>query len=948
MFSATKSLSQLQKNRYIFQSLKQQQSNITSYNSFSSNNQKKNINNNSNTNNNSNHNNYNNHKSIFNYNQLFSSTSSSTSLIKDSKLNSLIHRVNYSKSSKPPKDEKEINENEEDKEKQFNDDDTIDSLSKEISLIDKSSNKKRDWPLNDEVLVFSIQSIPFSGAKGSLLLNQRFIDNMIPNIAGRTFIGLFLQKDGNKRDDPNSIDEIPRVGVLAHVSMTPVGHHYFEALKRIRIKRFITNTPPFCVEIEPYEPIETEDPKDPKIVATVEKITNLLERFDKQYPDAYRHNSLFFKQQREMDNPEIFISAATILYGLNYPAYCQEILETPSIVDRLEKIYQLLLQEEKLLKVQQEISVSIEEKKSNEQKKLLLNEQLKKIKSELGVELDEKEKTIQKFRDKLSKLNVPEAQKKVIEDEITKISTIEPSSVEFNMSRNYLEWLTSLPWGIFSQEFFDLTHSKQVLDCDHYGLNEIKQRILEFISVGHLKGTVQGKILCFIGPPGTGKTTIAKSIAKCLKREFYRFSVGGVNDEGEIKGHRRTYVGSMPGKLLQALKMTQTSNPVILIDEIDKMGKKYHSGDPSSALLEVLDSDLNSTFVDHFLDVPYDLSRVLFICTANSNNIPPALFDRMEIIPLAGYVEEEQYEIVKSFIIPKTLIESGLKVDQISISDSVIQSLVRFYTREVGIRELERMVEKIMRKTALMLVSGEAERVVVDQDNVHSFLGIPQYTSGRYYEHTPVGVVNGLAYTPKGGHSFYIETIAEEGKPVSGTPPRLRTTGKLGEVMLESSSIAYTFAKNFLYFIDPNNNFFETHNLHMHFPEGAIPKEGPSAGIAIVTSLLSLALNEPALNNLGMTGEVTITGKVLPIGGVKEKTIGAKRSSLKTIIFPATNRVHFEELASYVKEGIDVQYASDYKDVFVLAFPNKKDLLENAIQGLKENNNKQQQQQIQN
>ncbi|EGC37209.1 hypothetical protein DICPUDRAFT_30635 [Dictyostelium purpureum] len=857
----------------------------------------------------------NNNKNIFNLNSFQNNNKSKICLFNEN--NGLKQqKLNYCKKNK-------------------SNEDNVESLSAELFKFENKSNQRKDWPINNEVLIYPTTLFCFKGATGNLNLMNVYISKLIPNSGGKSFIGVFYAKNQPINQPFNGLGE-KSVGALAQITYN--GRNYeFETTKRIRIKELhpVQNpNDPQVATIEPFD-CDPEEYNDPRVKETVEKINQLVLKIQELYPDIYKGRQVIdFKTQIQTnEDPELYFTSIINYYGLNDPDEFQEILETRSIIKRLEKLYDLIVKEEKSFKKQQEISEESGETASAAQKRIFLLEQLKKTKQLLGHEADEKERAIEKYNSKLASLvHIPEANKKVIQEEISKFSTIDPLSAEYSLSKNYLEWLLNLPWGVFTPEFFDLKYSKDVLDSDHYGLNDIKQRILEFISIGHLKGSVQGKIICFIGPPGTGKTSIAKSIAKCLKKEFYRFSVGGLVDESEIKGHRRTYIGAMPGKIIQAMKLTQTSNPVILIDEIDKIGKRT-LGDPSSALLEVLDPEQNSSFVDHYLDTTYDFSKVLFICTANSEkNIPMALFDRMEIIHLTGYVEEEQFQIVKNFIIPKTLIECGIKPDQLTISDEVIKQLVKFYSREVGIRELEKLVEKIMRKTALGIVNGTAEKVELTTENVEEFLGIPSYTSDRYYETTPVGVVNGLAYNTRGGSTLYIESTAEKlVSSLSGPPkePSLKTTGKLGEVMSESSTIAYTFAKNFLYTLDPKNTFFHTHSIHLHSPQGDQAKEGPSAGVTMATSLLSLALNEPVLNDLGMTGELTITGKVITIGGVKEKTIAAKRSGLKSIIIPTNNQTSFEELPDYIKNGIDVKYAKEYKDVFEIAFPNKKYLLEN-------------------
>jgi Lon-like ATP-dependent protease len=466
----------------------------------------------------------------------------------------------------------------------------------------------------------------------------------------------------------------------------------------------------------------------------------------------------------------------------------------------------------------------------------------------------------------------------------------------------------------------DTKKARKVLDEDHFGMEDVKQRILEFIAVGKLSKGIQGKIICFVGPPGVGKTSIGKSIAKSLNREFFRFSVGGLWDTAELKGHRRTYIGAMPGKLIQAMKQVKVSNPVILIDEIDKVGRSGHHGDPTSAMLEILDPEQNKSFLDHYLDVGFDLSRVLFICTANTKDtIPGPLLDRMEVINVSGYVLDEKMNIAGKYLIPTARDQSGLKEKQVEIKKDALKNLIGDYCREAGVRNLQKQIEKIFRKAALKIAEGESGKITIGHKDLQKFVGKPTFNSDRYYENTPVGVVMGLAYTPLGGATLYIETIVDklQGKP------GLHKTGQMGDVMKESTDIAYSFAKSFVEEVSAGNRFFEQASLHMHIPEGATPKDGPSAGCTMTTSLLSLALNKPARKDLAMTGELTLTGKVLPIGGVKEKTIAAKRSGVKHIIFPKDNQKDFEELPKNVTEGLNVHYANHYRDVFEIAFGQK-------------------------
>ncbi|KAL0271493.1 UNVERIFIED_CONTAM: hypothetical protein PYX00_008574 [Menopon gallinae] len=491
-----------------------------------------------------------------------------------------------------------------------------------------------------------------------------------------------------------------------------------------------------------------------------------------------------------------------------------------------------------------------------------------------------------------------------------------------SVTRNYLDWLTSLPWGITSDENLDLNRASQILNEDHYGMEDVKKRVLEFIAVSQLKGTTQGKILCFFGPPGVGKTSIARSIARALNREYFRFSVGGMTDVAEIKGHRRTYVGAMPGKVIQCLKKTKTENPLILIDEVDKIGKGYQ-GDPSSALLEMLDPEQNANFLDHYLDVPVDLSKVLFICTANVvETIPEPLRDRMEMIDVSGYVAEEKLAIAKQYLVPQAMKDSGLKSNQLSISDESLTTLIKSYCRESGVRNLQKHIEKVIRKVAYKVVKQEADRIEVHPNNLSEFVGKPMFTHDRMYEVTPPGVVMGLAWTAMGGSTLYIETDLRRPKDDKNMEGSLELTGHLGDVMKESARIALTVARNYLREIDPNNNFLYSSHLHLHVPEGATPKDGPSAGCTIVTALLSLAKSLPIRQDVAMTGEVSLKGKILPVGGIKEKTIAAKRVGVKCIILPEENKKDFNDLPAYITEGLEVHFVSTYNDIYKIVFPN--------------------------
>jgi len=610
----------------------------------------------------------------------------------------------------------------------------------------------------------------------------------------------------------------------------------------------------------------------------------------------------------------------------------QEILETMSVPERLDASLVLLKKEVEIGKIQADIGKKVEEKISADQRKYFLNEQLKSIKKELGLEKDDKSAMIEKFTKKFAPKRefAPEEVVKVVDEEIQKLSGLEPSSSEFNVTRNYLEWLTSLPWGVVGEEKLDIAHARDILDGDHYGLKDVKERILEFIAVGKLRGTTQGKIITLVGPPGVGKTSIGQSIAKALDRKFFRFSVGGMSDVAEIKGHRRTYVGAMPGKLVQCLKSTGVSNPVVLIDEVDKIGRGF-SGDPSSALLELLDPEQNGTFLDHYLDVPVDLSKVLFLCTANIlDTIPGPLLDRMEVIRLSGYIADEKKEIARKYLEKEAKNKTGVKDEQATVTDQALSTLIEEYCREAGVRNLQKHLEKIYRKVAYKIaVDDEATTTEnkesknayeINETDLVDYVGQAPFQSERFYEHTPPGVVTGLAWTAMGGSTLYVECAKIESSPGKGN---LKVTGSLGDVMRESSQIAFTFARTLFEKKEQENTFFADASVHLHVPHGGTPKDGPSAGCTMITAMLSLALEKPIKPNLAMTGEVTLTGRVLPIGGLKEKTMAARRSGIKELVFPKGNQKDYEELAEEIKEGLTVHFVESYEEIYDVAFEKK-------------------------
>ncbi|KAI1470829.1 ATP-dependent protease La [Daldinia caldariorum] len=744
---------------------------------------------------------------------------------------------------------------------------------------------------------------------------------------------------------------------------------------------FLRKYPVSLVNVENLSE-EPFDPKSPVIRAVTNEIVNV-------FKEVASMNSLFrdqistFSMSQSTGNvvtepAKLADFAAAVSAG--EPAELQEVLASLNVEERMQKALVVLKKELMNAQLQSKITKDVEQKITKRQREYWLMEQMKGIRRELGIESDGKDKLVEKFKEKADKLAMPEGVRKVFDDEINKLAHLEPAASEFNVTRNYLDWLTQIPWGQRSAENFAIQNAMKVLDEDHYGLKDVKDRILEFIAVGKLRGTVEGKILCFVGPPGVGKTSIGKSIARALNREYYRFSVGGLTDVAEIKGHRRTYVGALPGRVIQALKKCQTENPLILIDEVDKIGRGYQ-GDPSSALLELLDPEQNGSFLDHYMDVPVDLSKVLFVCTANmTDTIPRPLLDRMEVIRLSGYVSDEKRAIADKYLAPAAKELAGLKDADVILTDDAIDELIKSYCRESGVRNLKKQIEKVYRKSALKIVQElgedvlpesaaltedgkaaleEAEKekekekekenrdptspeaseketsekprvplkvpdsvhVVINKENLKDYVGPPIFTSDRLYDVTPPGVAMGLAWTQLGGSAMYIESILQSALRPSSRAG-LEITGNLKTVMKESSAIAYSFAKALMAKEFPENNFFDKAKIHVHVPEGAVQKDGPSAGVTMATSLLSLALETPVNPTIAMTGELTLTGKVLRIGGLREKTVAARRAGCKMIIFPADNMSDWLELPENIKEGLEGRPASWYNEIFEVVFPN--------------------------
>lgn len=592
-------------------------------------------------------------------------------------------------------------------------------------------------------------------------------------------------------------------------------------------------------------------------------------------------------------------------------------LAKSTLKDRLYTLIQVLNKQTKLALIKQDIQLRTREDLDKQQKEYFLQQQIKNIQDELGTGQDEE---VENLRDKAAKKQWNEEVGKIFDRELAKLERLNPQSPDYNVQLSYLQVLLSLPWNVYSQDSLNIQNAEKVLNKDHYGLEKVKERILEHLAVLKLKGDMKSPIICLYGPPGVGKTSLGRSIATSLKRKYIRMSLGGVHDEAEIRGHRKTYIGAMPGRIIKSLIKAETSNPVIILDEIDKLGSDHH-GDPSSALLEVLDPEQNNSFHDNYVDIDYDLSKVMFIATANNiGAIPPPLLDRMELIEVSGYITEEKIEIARRHLIPKELENNGLTKDKVKFTPSAIEYIIENYTRESGVRELEKKISKIMRKIALEIASDKfTERHDLKPADIKQYLGMPPYSRDKYQGNEYAGVVTGLAWTAVGGEILFVETSLSKGKG-----GRLTLTGNLGDVMKESAMLALEYIKAHSHLLNLPEDIFDNWNIHIHVPEGAIPKDGPSAGITMVTSLASALTQRKVKANLAMTGEITLRGKVLPVGGIREKILAAKRAGIKDIILCEENRKDIEEIQPIYLKGVEFHYVKDIKEVLDLALTDEK------------------------
>ncbi|SMR72911.1 ATP-dependent Lon protease [Aliiroseovarius halocynthiae] len=718
-------------------------------------------------------------------------------------------------------------------------------------------------------------------------------------------------------DDPD-VDGIYQVGVLANVLQLlklPDGtvKVLVEGQSRVRITDYLDNADYF----EAFAELIDERPGDPnEIEALLRSVGEEFERYAKIKKNIPEEALAAVSETRAPDKLADLVAGHL---GVEVDQK-QELLETFVVSERLEKVYGLMQGEMSVLKVEKKIKTRVKSQMERTQREYYLNEQMKAIQKELG-DGEEGQNELAELEEKIEETKLSKEAREKADAELKKLKNMSPMSAEATVVRNYLDWMLGLPWGTKSRVKKDLHNAQKVLDADHYGLEKVKERIVEYLAVQQRSKKLKGPIMCLVGPPGVGKTSLGKSVAKATGREFIRISLGGVRDESEIRGHRRTYIGSMPGKIIQALKKAKTTNPLILLDEIDKMGQDFR-GDPASAMLEVLDPEQNSTFVDHYLEVEYDLSNVMFLTTANSYNMPGPLLDRMEIISLAGYTEDEKREIASRHLLPQTIKDHGLKKGEFSVSESTLTDIIRYYTREAGVRNLKRELAKLARKAVTKLVKKEVDTVEVTPDLLDDYLGVRKHRFGLAEEADQVGVVTGLAWTSVGGDLLSIEALRLPGKG------RMKTTGKLGDVMKESIDAASSYVRSIAPEIGVKPPQFEKWDIHVHVPEGATPKDGPSAGLAMVTSIVSVLTGIPVKKDIAMTGEVTLRGNALAIGGLKEKLLAALRGGIKTVLIPQENEKDLREIPDNVKEGLTIIPVSHVSEVLEHALVRKPEAVE--------------------
>ncbi|MFW5693759.1 MAG: endopeptidase La [Alkalispirochaeta sp.] len=772
-----------------------------------------------------------------------------------------------------------------------------------------------DQVLPNKLFLIALNGKPiFPGLFTPLMISaQEDIDVVQKALEGDKHIGLVMTRD--EESESARVSDLHEVGtvakILKRINLPDGGMNIFvSTLKRFRIRKSLSgNDLPMVAAVDYLDDENSESDE-------VQALTRSIISETKQVSE---NNPLFSEEMRlnmvNIDQPGKIADFVTSILNIDRDAQ-QDVLETLNVHERLEKVLMFIKKEQELLRIQKRIQGQINEKIEKSQREYFLKEELKAIKQELGMPTDAKSSEYQRFKDAIENLPIEGEARKQVEQELEKFQLMEPNSSEFTVTRNYLDTIIQLPWAPPESRELDLKKASKILDADHYGLEDVKERILEFLAVRKLKGDMKGSIICLVGPPGVGKTSIGKSVARSLGKEFFRFSVGGMRDEAEIKGHRRTYVGAMPGKVIQGLKIVGSKDPVFMIDEIDKLGVSFQ-GDPSSALLEVLDPEQNVAFRDHYLDLPFDIGNILFIATANTlDSVPAPLLDRMEVIRLSGYIDEEKIAIARKYLVPRSAERAGLGKKQVSYNKSALRSIANDYAREAGMRKYEQMLDKIHRKLARDQVSNDSapETYEITPERLEEYLGQPVFPEEASKKIDRPGMTIGLAWTPYGGDTLVIEAIGNPGKG------GYKLTGQMGAVMQESANIAYSYVRHVAQEYGVDSRFFDENEIHIHIPAGATPKDGPSAGITMATTLLSLARKKTPRSRVAMTGELSLVGQVLPIGGLKEKTIAARRNGIKHVIIPKQNEKDLVEIPDHVKRGITFYPVERMEEVLEIAF----------------------------
>ncbi len=760
-------------------------------------------------------------------------------------------------------------------------------------------------PLRDTVI--------FPESMTPLAIGQERSIKLVDDVVGGDRMLALLTTRDSENEQPGFKDlyDVGTAAVIHKMIRVPDGtlRILVQGLRRIRLEE--------PVQLEPYlvgRFVEVPDvlEETPEVEALTRNVQALFARIIALVPYLPEELEL---AAANVDDPSALCHLVASTLRLKTDEK-QALLEEVSVEQRLRHVSRILNRELEVFELGTRIQSQVQSEMEKGQREFFLRQQMKAIQDELG-ESDPERAEVEELRERLRSIALPEDVRTAAERELSRLERLPPAAAEHGVIRTYLEWIITLPWDQATPDDLDLEHARTVLDEDHYDLEKVKERIIEYLAVSKLKDDLSGPILCFVGPPGVGKTSLGHSIANTLGRKFVRISVGGVRDEAEIRGHRRTYIGAMPGTIIRALRDAESRNPVFLIDEIDKMGNDYR-GDPSSAMLEVLDPEQHSSFRDHYLDLPFDLSKVLFICTANTTDtIPSPLLDRMDVIHLSGYTEDEKFGIARKYLIPKQLREHGLTTRRVTIHDKAVRLVIREYTREAGVRNLERQIAALFRKAATQIAKGEAEKLKIDEARVREWLGPRRFSHEVRKRTSEPGVATGLAWTPVGGEILFIEAGAYDGRG------RLKLTGQLSEVMQESAQTAFSWVRSRAVALQLDPGWFGAHDVHIHVPAGAVPKDGPSAGVAMATAIVSLVTGRPVADDVGMTGEVTLTGQVLPIGGVREKVLAAQRAGLKRVILPRENEPDLQELPADAREAIEFVLADELPQVLEAAFDGK-------------------------